>query len=107
MDAYKQWQLEDDKINRDLHARKKRNAERRELVQIIERFILNLDVDWKKFHRLLKVRDDCCNHVCEDDCDCGPGEPCNYDFSECHRILRDMGLDLAVIEAACLFYFPE
>jgi hypothetical protein len=54
----------------------------------LERFVLNIGIDWAEFHRLLDVIDGC-----------------NHDHTQCRQILAGMGLDDKVIEK-CLSYLP-
>ena len=80
-----------DKIERDLEKRRMQNRKRIDFERALERFVLDLNVDWAEFHdQLFQALDDMV---------------CNHDHTECRRILTGMGLDGELIEA-CLSYLP-
>jgi hypothetical protein len=79
-----------DKIERDLEKRRMQNRKRIDFERALERFVLDLKVDWAEFHEQLSqaLDDIVCNHL-----------------TACRRILTDMGLDGELIDA-CLSYLP-
>jgi hypothetical protein len=79
-----------DTIKRDLNQRKAKNQERMKSERALERFVLDLDLDWDSFHDLLFEAFE----------DVG----CDHDYSLCRRILALMGLKDEAIQA-CLSYF--
>src|SRR4029077_16174121 len=66
-----------DKIKRDLNQRKAKNRKRIKLERALERFVLDLDLDWDAFHDLLLGS---FNEV-----------DCNREHTLCRRILALMG----------------
>jgi hypothetical protein len=79
------------KIECDLEKRRMHNHKRIDFERTLERFVLDLNVDWAEFHgELFQALE---NVVC------------NHDHTECRRILTSMSLD-GVLIAACLSYFP-
>jgi hypothetical protein len=78
-----------DKIKRDLKKRRRQNQKSLDCQRAFEHLVIDLNVDWTEFHELL-------NQAFEDG-------RCNYDYTECRRILTGMGLDAEAIEA-CLSY---
>jgi hypothetical protein len=79
-----------DTIKRDLSQRKAKNQKRMKLERALERFVLDLDLDWDAFHDLLFEAFE----------DVG----CDHDHNLCQRILVIMGLEDEAIQA-CLSYF--
>jgi len=79
-----------DTIKRDLNKRKAKNQKRMKLERALERFVLDLDLDWDAFHCLLL------ESLKEVDC--------NHEHALCRRILALMGLEDEAIQA-CLSYF--
>jgi hypothetical protein len=79
-----------DTIKRDLNKRKVKNQKRMKLERALERFVLDLDLDWDAFHYLLL------QSLKEVDC--------NHEHTLCRRILALMGLEDEAIQA-CLSYF--
>ena len=66
------------------------------LDQAVERFVLDLDLDWDAFHYLLSesLKEVDCNHELD----------CNHEHPLCRRILALMGLEDEAIQA-CSSYF--
>jgi hypothetical protein len=79
-----------DTIKRDLNQRKAKNQKRMKSERALERFVLDLDLDWDAFHDLLFEAFE----------DVG----CDHDYTLCRRILVIMGLKDEAIHA-CLTYF--
>jgi hypothetical protein len=79
-----------DTIKCDLNQRKAKNQKRMKLERALERFVLDLDLDWDAFHYLLL------ESLKEVDC--------NDEHTLCRRILVLMGLEDEAIQA-CLSYF--
>ena len=79
-----------DTIKRDLNQRKAKNQMRMKLERELERFVLDLDLDWDAFHNLLF-------EAFED-------VACDHDHTLCRRILVIMALGDEAIQA-CLTYF--
>jgi len=79
-----------DKIERDLEKRRVQNRKRIDFERALERFVLDLKVDWAEFHEQLSQALDhmVCNH-----------------HTACRRILTDMGLNGELIDA-CLSFLP-
>jgi hypothetical protein len=77
------------KIKRDLNERKVKNQKRKELERSLERFVLDLDLDWVAFHYMLF--------------EAFEEVGCNHKHALCRRILAIMGLDKAIEK--CLSYF--
>ena len=79
-----------DTIKPDLNQRKAKNQKRMKLERALERFVLDLDLDWDAFHYLLL------ESLKEVDC--------NHEHTLCWRILALMGLEDEAIQA-CSSYF--
>jgi len=88
--------LKEYKIERDLNQRKVKNQKWMKLDQALERFVLDLDLDWDAFHYMLSesLKEVDCNHELD----------CNHEHPLCWRILALMGLEDEAIQA-CLSYF--
>ena len=75
---------------RDLNQRKAKNQKRMKLERALERFALNLSLDWDAFHYMLWVAFE----------EVG----CDHEHTLCRRILELMNLEGEAIER-CLSYF--
>jgi hypothetical protein len=78
------------KIKRDLDRRKAKNREQMEAKRAIERFVLDLNIDWETFHHRLSETLMGCNHS----------------HTVSRGILASMGLSDEIIEA-CLHYLCQ
>ena len=78
------------KIERDLDRRKTKNREQLKAKRAIERFVLDLDIDWDAFHIQL----------------CEALKGCNHDHTVSRDILASMGLSDEAIKA-CLHYLCQ
>jgi len=79
-----------DTIKRDLHQRQAKSQKRMKSERALERFVLDLALDWDAFHDLLFETFE----------DVG----CDHHHTSCQRILAIMGLEDEAIQA-CLSYF--
>jgi Protein of unknown function (DUF2695) len=75
------------KVARDLNRRKAKNLEQMEAKRELERWVLDLEIEWSAFHTQLSKT----------------LVSCNNEHPVCRRILMDMGVDDEDIEA-CLAY---
>src|SRR6516165_11308 len=82
--------LKEYKIERDLNQRKARNQKQLKLERALERFVLNLGLDWDAFHCMLW--------------EAFEEVGCNHEHAICRRILAMMDLEDEAIER-CLSYF--
>jgi hypothetical protein len=77
-------------IENDLKKRQLQNKQREQTMSLVERWVLDLKVDWAEFHERLDAELDGCDHT----------------TTQAERILAEMGLHSEVIHI-CRLYFSE